>query len=192
MKSIFLMAILTTIGTSAMADLGNAPVVFESGKWTVRHDIDKMTDAVSCTGIYDNDFNIQLSKSALYVRIKGGIEAYKFRFDESPPTNLQLASKIEKDVGSLIIDGDKFNNSLKSHRVRVQVTTLVSGLQDIEIDTSNMVDALENIKQGCPKTESIQAKKTTGKGRSLCNDVVLKRMTDRQLTQDQIDSICEP
>lgn len=67
-KIFVLLAIVALAGlsTSASADLKTATVAFTSGNWKVLRDKDTMTDKIDCTGIYRDEYGVQLTAETLY------------------------------------------------------------------------------------------------------------------------------
>lgn len=172
--------------------LGSAPTVFTSGKWKVVRTTDPMTDKPTCTGIFDNNYSTQLSESALYVGVRGGISSIKYRFDDEEPQAMRLPTDIEKKVDTAIIEGRDFGRALRSTRLRVQFLTLVRGVQVADIDTTNMMDALENIKTGCP-VKSSGATKTRAESQetaSACSEEQIEKMRAAKITKAQIAAVC--
>jgi hypothetical protein len=147
--TVFLVGLLAA-AQCAFADLKSATKVFEAGGWSVLRDVNMMTDKTDCTGIYKGNYKIQLSEDSLYISIGGGIESVTLRFGDEPPRSLRLAESLEKKVRAVIITGSDFESAMSSPRLRYQVGTLVSGIQQGEIDLTGARAANENIKAGCP------------------------------------------
>jgi len=203
MKAIKFAASVLAFGCIAMQvhaqSLTEAPTVFTAGKWKVVRSVDNMTDKIDCIGIYGNDYSIQLTDHTLYAAIKGGIKGIEMRFDDDPVKPLRLPTSMEEKVGTVIINGSDFSSALKSMRLRIQVSTLVKGIQFKDIDTKDMMAALDNIKQGCPASsqraatpEPISDKTpelAQSKGR--CDSEMIGRMRSAKVTPPQIKSICQ-
>lgn len=98
-----LIAVMLIITQASAGSLKDAKTAFKSGNWKVLRSTDPMTDSTRCTGIYKENYGIQLVGDSLYVTIRGGIQSITLRFDENPPRGLRLAEKMEKDVGAVII-----------------------------------------------------------------------------------------
>lgn len=150
MKPFLFIALCTALLSPAMANLKDATKVSSSGKWTVLREINKMTDKVLCTGIHDGNYGRQLSSDGLYIMVGGGIKSVTMRFDDAPAQNLRLGTKMESDIRAVILDGADFQSVTSSKRLRMQVGTLVSGLQEFDLDMTGIGEAYENIKAGCP------------------------------------------
>jgi len=103
-----LMLALITFQTFG-ANLSDAPVTFRSGNWKVVRTLDAMNDKVTCTGIYKDDYSVQLNEGELYVSIRGGLQSITMRFDENPARKLRIPLKMEKDIGAVMLTGNDFN-----------------------------------------------------------------------------------
>ena len=181
---------------SAQADLKTATTAFSSGNWKVLRDKDAMTDKTDCTGIYKSDFGIQLTEDTLFIRVTGGIESVTLRFGEDQPKPLRLATKMEKDIRSVILTGTEFDQLQNASRLRYQFSTLVSGLKTGEIDLTGFTPALENIKEGCPVQQSAPSPESTSQDTNsqigaLCTATLVARMRQQGLRSTQIHAICK-
>jgi hypothetical protein len=197
MKKIFILAACAALCSPTFASLKDAAKVFESGKWTVLRSIDKMTDKVNCTGINGGDYGKQLGMGGLYISVKGGIEGVTMRFDDAPARPLRLASKMEKDVRALIIEALEFQSVLSSKRLRLQVNTLVSGLQEFDIDLTGISEAFENIEQDCPIPETVPVAAVTLPAAAvkaepvpLCSAELIGKMQKAGITKNQVTQVC--
>jgi hypothetical protein len=189
-STLVVLAVLGCSLASMAGDLSDARVTFRSGKWSVRRSKDTMTDKVSCTGIYNNDFGVQLSESDLFIRIRGGVQSVTLRFDDEPAQKLRLASEMEKKLDVADINGADFERLLSSKRLRMQALTLVRGLSESDLDLTGLRETLDNIKGGCPDTgtASPQGKvQTIG----LCTSKVVSRLKARGLSEEAIGEICK-
>jgi len=173
--------------------LESATVALKAGNWKVLRTIDPMKDTVRCTGIYKDNYGIQLSEDTLFVSVKGGLESITIRFDNKPALPLRLPSKIEKKIRSIIISGHDFSEATESNRLRIQASTLVSGIASEDLKLIGIKDAVESIKVGCP----IQAEKSSPTAVSdtpstpTCTDVLISRMKQQGLKENQIIAICK-
>lgn len=197
LKKCFVVALAATTLSTAHADLKSAKQVFSSGSWTVLQEIDKMTDKVSCTGIHKQDFTKQLGSDGLYIAIRGGISSVTLRFDDAPPRGMRLATKMEKDVRTVILEGEEFRSALASTRLRGQVLTLVSGIQDFELDMTGAAAAYDNILAGCPTPENAPAPTPApavvapvAERSILCSPELQARMQAAGITKAQITKAC--
>ena len=193
-------ALIAVTASSAFAGLKDAQVAFKSGNWKVLRSIDQMKDTVECTGIYKENYGVQLTSGTLYVSVKGGLETITLRFGDKPARSLRLAEKMEKEIRSIVISGSDFSELLESDRLRVQASTLVSGIVNEDFDLSGMKDALENIRAGCPVQISTTPKVNSEKPASpaventaqpVCSDVLVARMKAQGIKEKQILSICK-
>lgn len=191
---------------AAAAGLKDAKPVFNSGNWKVLRSTDVMTDATTCTGIYKENYSIQLVENRLFVSVRGGLQSITLRFGDAPANPLRLPEKMEKDVGMVIISGTDFYELTKTNRLRLQVLTLVSGIFNEDLDISGIQEAVENIKSGCPvpevasKSQSVPAQITpaqsapvqsTSAPESLCSDQLISRMKANGIKALQIKKVCQ-
>lgn len=143
-------ALIAITGSVAFADLTDAQIAFKSGNWKVLRSIDLMKDTVDCTGIYKDNYGVQLTNDTLFVSVKGGLESVTLRFGDKPARPLRLAKKMEKDIRSIIISDADFSELLENDRLRIQASTLVSGIANEDFDLSGIKGALESIRANCP------------------------------------------
>ena len=142
MSKFLLMPLAFAIMTnSAIAgDLSKAQIISKTGDWRVTKVIDSMTDKASCTGLYKNNFDIQLSENKLYIdmRSKGSVDGFSFRIDDDQPIT-QLPTEIEKNIGIVRIGGETnedkaaFSRLLQGNRLRVRVLTLLGSDENYDI-----------------------------------------------------------
>ena len=193
-RIICLAALLVSIAfrtQSVAAGLKDAKPVFKSGNWTVLRSTDAMTDKTDCTGIYKENYGIQLVKDSLYVTIRGGIQSVTLRFGENPPKGMRLPGKMEKDVGTVIISGNDFSELTQTIRLRLQVLTLVRGVASEDLDTTGIQAAVENINSGCPVQAEAPKAQSTATPESLCSDQLISRMRANGLKDVQIQNVCQ-
>ncbi|CAN7189059.1 hypothetical protein [Acidovorax sp. LjRoot117] len=195
MRSIAVLLLCALATGGVHANLKSATKVGIFGNWTVLRDTDKMTDKVTCTGIYQQDYSRQLSEDGLYISVKGGLSSITLRFDELPARPMRLAGKIEKDVRAVMLEGADFDLAVSSTRLRGQVLTLVSGVQDFELDLSGIREAVAHIKAGCPPAApsamSAPAPATAEPPQPpACSPDLLERMKAARVTPAQIQKIC--
>jgi hypothetical protein len=104
-----------------------------------------MTDSVRCTGLYGSEFGIQLTRSALYISLRGqgGVKAAIFRYGDTAPLPLRLASQMEKDVSALIMEGADFDAVRSTPRLRVRVMTVLDDIRDFDLDLTDLAPTYE-------------------------------------------------
>lgn len=129
------------------ATSAGGPIVFSARKWSVNRSIDKMTDAPSCTGLYENEWKVQMSRSGFYVsyRGRGGVSGITVRFGDEPARPLRLATSMEKSVSAVILKDDDLVAVLAAPRLRVQVMTVLDRLLVDDIDLAGAKEAYEFI-----------------------------------------------
>lgn len=192
-----LTSILFFIATApANADLKNSAIAMKSGNWKVLRSLDAMTDKVQCTGIYKENYSIQLAQDELYVSVSGGIQGVTLRFDEQSPLSMRLATKMEKEIRSVIISGTEFTQLTQSKRLRLQVSTLVSGLHNDDLDLTGLNEALQSISTNCPVVpppekaiEKVEQKASSPQ--LTCSEMLITKMKKQGLKEKQIRAICD-
>lgn len=186
---------ITVASSSASADLKSATVALTSGNWKVLRDKNTMTDKTDCTGIYRDDYGIQLTAESLYIRVPGGLETVTLRFGEEPARPLRLPTEMEKKVRVIILTGTDLEQLQAVSRLRYQASTLVSGIKTGDLDLTGFSSALENIRAGCPVQAPAAAttapRSTEALTGSLCNVALINRMRQQGLKDSQIAAICQ-
>lgn len=195
MKKLFALIVCAVALSTAHANLKLASKVGTFGNWTVLRDVDKMTDKVSCTGIYKDDYGKQLAERGLYIQVRGGISSVTLRFDDEPPRPMRLAEKLEKDVRAVMLQGAEFDSVVAAKRLRGQVLTLVSGIQDFELDLAGISEALASIREGCPPVAltpeaPAAAPSPAAPKATSCSPELLDRMKAAKVTPAQVQRIC--
>ena len=196
----FLVTLISLSSTIAFANLKDAQTAFKSGNWKVLRSIDSMKDTVECTGVYKDNYGVQLTNDTLYVSVRGGLESVTLRFGDKPARSMRLAEKAEKDLRSIIISGTDFTELIESDRLRIQALTLVGNITNEDFDLSTIKDVLDSIRGGCPvqvsaaPTENLEKPLLTVSDKSIqptCSDVILSRMKVQGLKEKQIRAICK-
>ena len=143
--AILIGAVLVVVsGTSAQsANLAQAPVIAKYGKWSVRRELDPMTDKANCIALYENRFDVQVTEEDCYISEsgKGGVQSITLRFDDQPPEEMQLASDTEQTVGAIGIHSSDFQKLLIANRLRYQILRVVDGLDNGELDLNGLAAA---------------------------------------------------
>lgn len=188
--------VLGSMSTALFAQsLADAPVVFTRGDWKVLRTTNQMTDEAGCTGVYRNDYAIQLAKDSLFIRVSGGVQAVTLRFGDEPADKLRLATRLEKEVRAVEISGSDFERLSTAPRLRYQVSTLVRGLQEGAIDLTHFPEVLQNIRAGCPLPPGAGASASTPASSApqagACSDEVREKMKGQGLSEQQIGAICD-
>jgi hypothetical protein len=186
-------AFIAIVGQGSFAaSLKDAEVAFTSGNWKVLRYLDSMKDTVVCTGIYKEKYGVQLTSNTLYVSVRGGLQSVTLRFSDKPARRLRLPEEMEKKIGSIIISGSDFSELVESDRLRVEASTLVSGIANEDLDLTGIKEALESVKSGCPVQPKIMATQKAEKSAvSPCTDVMVSRMKAQGLNEGQILAICK-
>jgi hypothetical protein len=186
------MLAIASVAQAAAQSLEDATPVYKSGVWTVLRTVNQMSDATVCTGIYKDNYGIQLTGDKLYINVKGGISSVTLRFGEDAAKPLRLATEIEKKIGSLILEGSDFYEAMRSTRLRMQVGTLVRGIETIDLELTGIDPTVANIGSGCPIGEGAHAPGAAQKRKpkSQCTKELIARMKKQGIGADQIEAIC--
>lgn len=140
-------ALLVVISASVAGNAKMAKVGPPTGPWQMYSEQDAMTDKTSCIAYYNDDPNIQLTTKSLAFsyRGRGGVSSYTLRLANDTPLGLVLASDVEKHIGAVLIEGDTFKRVMAYPRLRMRVSTLVSGLVDEDLDLTNATPILSRL-----------------------------------------------
>ncbi|HWD27371.1 MAG TPA: hypothetical protein VG387_09410 [Rhizomicrobium sp.] len=135
---------MLALGQIGQASEGLGQKVTTIGDWTIYRDSDAMTDVVTCLGIYQGRPAVQLTKDSIAISLngRGGISSYKYRLDDTPPTELRLATDTEKDIGAVVFEGDDFNAIRSANRFRFQALTILDSVVDEDISLRTAQQAL--------------------------------------------------
>jgi hypothetical protein len=191
-KTFFAAALIASMVPSiAFAQsLKDAETALTVGNWKVLRTIDPMDDSVRCTGIYNNDYSVQLSKDTLFLGVQGGVQGITLRFDDNPPNRLRLATDMEKKLRSVIISGRDFSQLTTSSRLRYQVSTLVRGIESGDLDLDGLTAAIGSISRSCPSETSSSGVSPPAAAPSTCAPAMTAKMREQGLTEEQVDAIC--
>lgn len=154
------------------------------GNWTVKPELDPMTDALKCVGKLKDAPSVELSADNLYVQVEGGIQSITLRFDNDSAEPLRLPSQIEKDIGAVIIDAPYFSRAIASTRLRYQVLTLVRGLKNGDLDLAGISAAHDAIVNCASFTEVNETPK------SSCDTKLREAMSKKGLSANDIIEVC--
>ncbi len=177
--------------------LKDARQTLKAGNWAVLRSTNPMTDKVTCTGVYQDNFGVQLSAESLYITVAGGIKGITLRFGDQPADDLRLPTEMEKKVGVIIVRDTNLQRALNSSRLRAQTVTLVRGMAYEDLNLAGMKAAHEHIVAGCPVGGTPTAAQSSSqeserRPESLCSEVLLKRLQAAGVPQPQIDAACKP
>jgi len=150
---VVLLGLILAVATSHFARAeGLGQKISVVGDWTVYQDKDSMTDAVSCVATYKGRAQVQATTTSLAFsfRGRGGVSSYKYRIDEAPPSDLVLATDIQKQLDSIIFESDTFASIMAAKRFRLQVLTILSSVADEDISLASLPQAVATMKKhGC-------------------------------------------
>lgn len=185
-RVMFLMALVSAT-LVAHAGLEDAPTVFQLGKWKVLRNVDSMTDKASCTGIYDENYGVQLSKNALYLKPQGGVQGFSLRFGNSPANSMSRASDMERQLGVVVIDKKNFNRLLRSNRLRAEVLTFSGDLLGFDFDLRGINESLDYVRNRCAAEP---ASALAPQEASTCPDELRSKIRTAKLSAAQIAAVC--
>jgi hypothetical protein len=142
------------IGSSSQARSGSIaemPLAASEGKWELRVGKDKFSDENNCVTIPKGNPRVQVNLGKLFVsyRGRGGVQSYRIRLDDGPPSALRLASSIERKAGHILLGGGVFERILMARRLRVQALTTRSGVVVDDLDLSGMAALYKRMQSIC-------------------------------------------
>lgn len=92
-----------------------------------------MTDKVECMATLKTNKDVQLEEVGLFINVKGGPKGFEYRLDNGPKSGMVLVPQLLRNVGAITLEGEKFAPMLKSHRLRMNVLTVLD-LKELDID----------------------------------------------------------
>jgi hypothetical protein len=127
------------------------PNTTTDGGWQLRRIKDAMTDETTCILSPVGKPYVQISVRDLYIsyRTRGGVQGFQYRLDDGPISDMEIPTDTEKQIGFVHISGDAFNRVLRASRLRVQVVTLISGLQTEDLAVSGMRSLYAKMQREC-------------------------------------------
>lgn len=188
LRALLALSVFILTSSQACAGLKNGTITLTSGNWKVLRDKDPMTDKTECTGIYLDNYGIQLTADKLYISVSGGLQSVTLRFGDEPARPLRFPTDLEKTVRVIILSGAELEQLQAVSRLRYQALTLVSGIKAGDLDLTGLKPVLDNIRAGCPVQASVPAtpiSKDTLTD-SVCDAVLTSRMWELGLKESQI------
>lgn len=145
---------LTMLITSPVrAETGFGKQVGKAGRWTVYVSKDAMTDTVQCTALFDDRAQVQFAAGSLAISLRGrgGIDGYQIRLDDAPASTMRLPSRIEKEIGAVVLADATYQAILSARRLRFMALTVLGGMvqEDIDLSTTGEIKRLFGV-YGCP------------------------------------------
>ena len=127
-------------------------VVATRGIWELRHVKDEFTDEKSCVIVVIANYDIRVSTSRLFINYSthGGAQGYQFRIDDGPVSGMQLPSEVDRRMGVIELEGRTFDKLLRAKRLRVQTLTLISGLENADINLVGLAELYLDMQKLCP------------------------------------------
>jgi len=113
------------------------PVIASYGNWDIRRSAELMSDRTKCTATYRSDSGVQLTRTALYLRVARNPSGYEFRIDDEP-TLYRLGIPTHHLfwlMRAIAIGGPEFQRIVRARRLRVAVTSLHQLFEfDLDLD----------------------------------------------------------
>lgn len=173
--------------TAGAQSLASSPVIFRSGAWEVHRSTDPMTDATVCTGIYKNNFGVQLGENMLTIAVPDGVKNVQLRFEDADPQPSRAATHSEfKNNRVEITDGD-FHALIDSSRLRYQVTTAANSVVTGDIDLGGVFQVHDNVRAGCAGNPIVSANAPV---HDECTPALRDRMSHKGIAAQDIEEIC--
>lgn len=140
MRHLIIAAAAVGFASSANAAEGFDSSLGKVGRWSVYANTDVMTDQKNCVALFDDRPQIQFTMKSIAIglRGRGGIQSYQIRLDEAPARPLRLASRVERDMGAVFIDGKLYEEAIAATRLRFQGLSILNSLVDEDIDLSSV------------------------------------------------------
>ncbi len=182
---------LLVLAASACAQaqsLADSPIILRSGAWNVHRVTDAMTDATACTGVFKNQYDIQLGENTLTIAVADGVKNVQLRFDDEDPKPSRSASKSERKNGAIAISGSDFAELLDSARLRYEIQTPLNTTVSGDIDLKGVFEAHGNIVAGCAGNPIAPPRQAGATG--TCTQPMRDRMSQKGLSVQDIDDIC--
>jgi len=179
---------LAAIGAQAQ-DVGQAPIIFRSGHWSVHRTVDPMTDATVCTALYDGQNGTQLRENALDIDVGDGLRRVQLRFDDDPALPEREASHSEMRNGRIELRGADFSEVLRSRRLRFSAQTLANGAITGDIDLVGALQVHSNVAAGCAGNPIVMPN-PPAPPRDGCTPELRQRMADQGIPVGNIEKIC--
>lgn len=86
-----------------------------------------------------------------------------------------------------MVSGDDFQKVRGSSRLRLEVLTLIRGVENQDLDLAGLTETLGNISAGCPG-EPLGEKQSLAP--TLCSEKILKRLREKNIPPEEIAYIC--
>lgn len=155
--------------------IADMKVVATSSNWELRTENDSFSGETSCVIVQKDHFSIQVNLDSFYVSYhgRGGVQGYKFRIDDNPPSEMRIPSQIEKDIDAVAFSGADFGEIIRARRLRVQALTYTNGVQDDDIDLRGLAALFGQMSSGCPGGKEGNAGTSPGGGSASEQDQVL-------------------
>ena len=177
--------LLTSTLANAQA-LQNSPIIFHSGQWDVHRTRDAMTDATVCTGVYRDQYSVQLSENMLVIALSDGVKEVQLRFDDADALPPRKGSPSEFKNGRIEITGSDFTQVLDSKRLRYEAQTVTNGTMSGDINLDGVFQVHGNVAAGCSGNPIAVAKAAT----DGCTTAMRDRMMQKGIAARDIDDIC--
>ena len=100
-----------------------------------------MTDKVTCTGIWRDEYRVQLNAEAFYINRKGqgGVDAYHVRIDDAPAKEMVLATRTERDISAIMLKN--IAELVRAKRLRVSGISILQSAIELYLDIADIAEA---------------------------------------------------
>ncbi len=180
-----LAALLLLAGAScpgwAQPRLDTNDIVFKSGHWYVVRSVRARGDTIGCTGFYKSERDVQLSAEQLIVKVSGELSQVVVRFNDEMSAPLRPPTKLERQLGAVVIAGEQFEKLQTSRRVDLEIAT-TQKRRSVALRLQGLPQALANIREGCP-LPAVPA--------GACTEPLIARMRANGVSAAQVERICK-
>jgi hypothetical protein len=180
-----LAALLILAGAScpgwAQPRLDTNDVVFKSSNWYVVRSVRARGATIGCTGFYKSERDVQLSVEQLIVKVPGELREVVVRFNDEVSAPLRPPTKLERQLGAVVIAGEQFEKLQASRRLALEIAT-TQKRRSIALRLQGLPESLANIRDGCP---------LPAKAAGACTEPLIARMRANGVSAAQVESICK-
>lgn len=180
------------VSTADAGDLASSPVILRNGDWSVHRTHDAMTDSKVCTGVYKDNYDIQLSATALMIAIPDGLKSVRLRFDNEDAQDMRLPRGSESAIGAINIRGEDYQRLLRSKRLRFEALSTTDNVISGDLDLNGVNIIRSNIEAGCfGNPINVVAPAAAPKSNvPECSDGARARMAQRGISAQDIVTFC--
>lgn len=185
-RNTFALSLLTVALGHAQA-LPDSPIIFHSGNWDVHRTKDTMTDKTVCTGVYRDQYGIQVSENALTIVLSDGVKQVQLRFDQADALPQRAGTRSEFQNGRIEVTGSDFAAALDSKRLRYEAATVTNGTMSGDINLDGIFQAHGNVAAGCSGNPLPSSRAAAA---DACTPAMRDRMKQKGIATQDIADIC--